>query len=341
MPSARPPERVLLVRLSHLGDIAQALPLLHALRARWPAATFGWAVQPEFAPLVEPLAEVIPFDRRGGLAAWRAFRRAAGRFAPDLVVDAQGNWKSAVAARVAARSGGARRVAFAAEHWQEPLAARILRPELAPAAGAPHLVARCLALAHHLTGSEPATRLDPELSDAERVEGRALLGPAAGGPPVVLHPGVPGDPRSWPTSSFGALGERLLERRARVVVVTGPGDGERSAGEALRPRLPEAHHVVGQRGIRALAAALEVAAASGGCIVTGDSGPAHVAASVGLPVALLAGPEDPARTGPWPAQPERPHVVVGPPWARRRIDSVTVDDAVRAVEQLVTLPRSR
>ena len=71
IPPPRPSSgRVLIVRMSHLGDIAQTLPLLHAVSVG-PGVEVAWAIQPEFAGLVEPLVErVVHFDRRGGLMAW-------------------------------------------------------------------------------------------------------------------------------------------------------------------------------------------------------------------------------------------------------------------------------
>jgi len=343
MPPTSSPERILVVRLSHLGDIAQAIPLVHALRDRWPTAEIGWAAQPEFAALIEPLATVLPFEREGGLRAWLAFRAAARRFKADLVIDAQGNWKSAFAAWVAARgSGPCRRVGFALEHWQEPLAARITRPQLAPPADGPHLVQRALGLARRLTGVAPRPRLDPELTPEEREGGAQLLPGAGPAAPVLLHPGVPGDPRSWPSDAFRQLAGELIERGFEVTVITGPK--EQAVGLELERALPEAHHVVGQRGLRLLAAALEAAARRGGCLVSGDSGPAHVAASVGLPVVLIAGPEDPARTGPWPtaapAAPARTHRVPGPRWEVREITTVTVPDVRDAVLELLTPRRA-
>ena len=340
MPPPSTPERILVVRLSHLGDIAQAIPLIHALRERWPSAEIGWAVQPEFAELIEPLATILPFDRRGGLGAWRTFREAARRFSADLVIDAQGNWKSAVAAMIAASGPRrCRRVAFARSQWQEPLAARLLRPELVSPPEGPHLVQRALGLAAHLTGRHTAPRLDPALTGEELERGAALLGSDAGDGPVLLHPGVAGDPRTWPVDAYRQLAESLLQRDVGVTVISGPG--EEAAGSELERALPRAHHIVAQRGLRTLAGAFSAAAERRGCLVAGDSGPAHVAASVGLPVVLIAGPEDPTRTGPWPPPPAEVHRVPGPDWRPRAITEVTVTDVLEAVTDQLTRLRAR
>ena len=71
------PRRILLVRLSHLGDVVHALPVYHALRRAFPEARVAWAVQEEYAELLEPLpglTRTFRFERRGG---WR------GRCAPS------------------------------------------------------------------------------------------------------------------------------------------------------------------------------------------------------------------------------------------------------------------
>ncbi|MEM9381932.1 MAG: glycosyltransferase family 9 protein [Planctomycetota bacterium] len=324
------PRRVLIARMSHLGDIAQTLALAHSVRERWPGVDLAWVVQPEFAPLVAPLARVVPFDRRGGLGAWRRLRAAFAAAPPDLVLDAQGNWKSATAAWLA-RPSRESSLAFTRTAWQEPLAARVTRPVEVVAAGQRHLVARCRALAAAATGRPASERIDPDLSEDELLAGaRELADLVDDGPPVVLHPGVAGDPRSWPVERFEETARRLAGRGHPVLVLTGPCEAE--AGHALRARVPEARHLVGQRGLRALAGLFAAAAQRGGRVLVGDSGPAHVAASVGLPVTLLAGPEDPVRTGPWPTvdDPSSPHRVAAGPWTRRPIGAIGVDEAVAA-----------
>lgn len=315
--------------MSHLGDIAQALPLIHAVREIHPDAEIAWAVQPEFADLVGPLAHVIPFERRGGARAWPRIGRALRAFGPDLALDAQGNWKSAAATRL---SGAPRCAGFARSAWQEPGASRLFRIETVESADGAHLVDRVRKLAEATLGVRP-DRLDPLLSTAEMDEGSALLLEAFAGEapeaPVLLHPGVRGDPRSWPEERFERLGRELSREGRSLAVLTGPGEVE--IGERLERALPGAGHLVGQRGLRRLAALFARTAERGGVVVTGDSGPAHVAASVGLRVCLIAGPEDPSRTGPFGAQ----HVVAGdrglPTWVPREIESVSVQDVLDAL----------
>ena len=124
--------------------------------------------------------------------------------------------------------------------------------------------------------------------------------------------------------------------------MTGPAEEETGRWLAAEVGADGATHLVGQRGLRDLAALLSAARDAGGRMVAQDSGPAHLAASVGLPVHLLAGPEDPARTGPWPVADRAgsPHRVVSPSpgwrgprgsWVARPIDSISVDAALESI----------
>ncbi|MBM3978502.1 MAG: glycosyltransferase family 9 protein, partial [Planctomycetes bacterium] len=150
-PESMQPRAVLLVRLSHLGDVVHALPVFHALRARYPEARLGWAIQPEFADLLRGLPgldQILRFDRRGGPRAWLALARELRAFGAELCVDAQGNLKSAAVTRL---SRAARRVGLARQDWREPLGHRVLHAS-APPSGAAHALDRMLGLAQWLAG---------------------------------------------------------------------------------------------------------------------------------------------------------------------------------------------
>jgi heptosyltransferase-1 len=298
-------QRILLIRLSHLGDVVHALPVFHALRAAHPEAELGWLVQSEFAGLLRGLpglSALLTFERRGGARAWLELRAALAAFAPELVVDAQGNLKSALAALAA---GSARRLGFARPDWREPAGALVLTEQARPAAGE-HALERMAALARAAAGPAWSGELcfDLGLSAAERAHAserwRALVPRSPAGPAaLVVHLADPSDVRSWPAEHFAALGQALAERGIPALYVSGPA--EEAVGRALQRSLGDrAAHWVGQRGLRELAALFSAAAADGARFLGCDSGPMHLAAAAGLPVTCLSGPQSHLRTGPWP-----------------------------------------
>lgn len=329
-----PPERILLVRLSHLGDVVHALPVLHGLRRAFPDAELGWAIQPEFAELVRGLAgaRAFLFQRDGGPGAWLRLRRELRAWRPDWAVDAQGNLKSAA---VAWCSGARRRIGPARQDWREPLGARILTDQAPPAYGT-HALHRMLALMEIVAPIERPS-FDLELTDAEREAGEGELARRlpGGARRWILHLGAPGDRRTWPAERFAELARRLAAEGDGVLVLSGPAEAEAGRALASSPTSREdIAHWVGQSGLRALAAFLTAAGAAGARFVGGDSGPAHLAAACGMGVDMLSGPQDPELTGPWPLADERgsPHRVLRASDAELApMELLSVD---RAVERL-------
>ena len=305
------PARILIVRLSHLGDVVHALPVYHALRAAHPRARIGWAVQPEFAALVEGLAgleDAFVFERRGGLRAWPRLWSRLRAFAPDWTIDAQGNTKSAL---VTLGSGAPRRSGLARRDWAEPFGAAVLTDAAEPAPPGGHALERTRALVRHVAPHAP-WRPDPGLAAHELVLGDELadrwLG--RGGDAAILHLAPPGDVRSWPAARFGELARELAARGRAVLVLSGPAERELGAQLEQRVAGPRVRHWVGQRDLRALAAFLRAASARGATFVGCDSGPLHLAVACGLRTICLAGPQDPLRTGPWPLGGEAGHRAV-------------------------------
>ncbi|HPF14647.1 MAG: glycosyltransferase family 9 protein [Planctomycetes bacterium] len=308
-PDSAPPQRILLVRLSHLGDACHGLAVYHAVRDRFPAAELWWAIQPEFAGLLKnlpQLAGVVHFDRRGGWRAWPRIRRAMRSVGFDWAIDAQGNWKSAL---VTHQSGARYRLGMAPKDWREPSAARCMNHWAAQATG-PHAMHRMQALGAAI-GYQGPVKYHLPLTAAEHATGSALLREALNGQSAaggrILHLATLGDPRSWPAECFLSVARDLAARGCPTLLLSGPS--EQAQGERLRQaagQVANLHHVVGQRGLRELASLFANAADQGMRLLACDSGPSHVAAAVGLPVDLLAGPTDPSRTGPWPYGPSPP-----------------------------------
>ncbi len=318
-PPSTGPQRILLVRLSHLGDVVSTLPVFHALRRAFPRARIGWAVERAFADLLRDLPGLdatIELDRRGGLRAWLDFERELRGFAADCSVDCQGNFKSALASLL---SGSATRLAHHAFDWQEPAAAlsatrraeRAVRRPSARSSAKPsaHPADRALALARLATGRrlEPADlRFDPGLSEREREDGRSELRriwPAAQAGSVLLLVSAPGDPRSWPLERWIELARSLTSRGRSWLALSGPLEAQ--AGRRLRDALASSPaqsgvHWIDQRGLRQAAAFFHACAERGVLGVGIDSGPMHLASACGISMRVLEGPQAAERTGPWP-----------------------------------------
>jgi ADP-heptose:LPS heptosyltransferase len=166
---------------------------------------------------------------------------------------------------------------------------------------------RMLALARHLAPDAPL-RTDVGLSAQELERGRkqlSELAPGGQGALVVLQLARAGDVRSWPLERFEELARALASSGHRLLALSGPEE-EHQGAELARRLTTEGRvaHCVGQRGLRELAALLTAAACADARFVGCDSGPLHLAVACGLSVVALAGPQDPRRTGPWPAPDE-------------------------------------
>ncbi|MFA7255266.1 MAG: lipopolysaccharide heptosyltransferase II [Candidatus Omnitrophota bacterium] len=112
---------------------------------------------------------------------------------------------------------------------------------------------------------------------------------------ICFHLGANWEPKRWPAAHFAALAEKIEEKWRLPVVVTG-SQNDRLLFEEFAAKIHRAKIIslIGKTGLRVSAVIYQHAA----CLVTGDSGPMHIASGVGAPVVALFGPTDPKLTGP-------------------------------------------
>jgi ADP-heptose:LPS heptosyltransferase len=271
--------RILLVRLSALGDVVTGLHVLSTLRARFCSAHIGWLVEDRFASLLldhPQIDSLHVYERKRDRLPWNWWRipgfvRRLRRERYDLALDLQGNLKSGVLARL---SGAGRCVGL-----DRPLSREgnhlLVRERVPPPDG--HRVDAYHRLVDHVLGNG--------------VTAAAVL-PAEPEPHggVVLHPGTSafGAFKRWPLESYAALGDRLAAAgRGPILLTAGPG--ERPQADEVRRRMKSEARLVEPPGLPALRNVL----AGARLVVAGDTGPAHIAAALGVPTAVLFGPKDP------------------------------------------------
>jgi len=286
--------KIVIVRLGAMGDLIHALPAAAALRRAFPQARIDWIVDERHRELLD-LVPVI--DRRiaidtGSVASMLEAVRELRRSRYDSALDLQGLLKSAVLARL---SGAARVIGFPTPLLRERLAA-LFYTETAGVA-AEHVIRKNLSLLKALD-------VDPQLAPIEfpledrRPEIAAAARQRLGIQPhdrfAIINPGAAWPNKRWPPVYFAEVAAALKSTHGLPsVVLWGPGE------ERLAQDVVDASHgsaVVSPQTTLADLVSLTKAAA---LMVSGDTGPLHVAGAVGTPLVGIFGPTNPERNGPW------------------------------------------
>jgi len=345
--------RILVVRLSALGDLVHTLPAVAALRRRFPDAEIDWLVDERFRELVDlvPAVDNRFTLTRSGSGAWSSMWRATRvlrRRRYDIAIDMQGLLKSALAARL---SRPRRVIGLDAAHLREP-AARWLYTESVPVANVTHVVEKHLALVEPLVGERSAWEFPLVVPPSDALSStRTELGLHDGDGFVLLNPGTAWPSKCWEPVRYGALAKRLwIDHRLKSAVLWGPG--EAPMAHAVARASDGAATPTPATGIADMVALARAAAA----VVAGDTGPLHVAAAVGTPVVGIYGPSDPERNGPWSpldqvvsagascgCRLDRQHhgsrgvIVRRCSQPRRCLDEIGVEDVLEAVRRRLSL----
>ncbi len=285
-------ESFLVVRLGALGDVVHAMPVVAALREACPSARIGWLVHPRLAPLlelVEGLDRVHPLDRRAGARAIREVRRE--RY--DVCLDLQGLLKSAAVARL---SGARRVIGFSRHLLREPAAAFAYSATGGDGSG--HVIDKNLSLLPLVGVTSRARRFPLRVPETPVVPcTREILGLDGDAPFVLLNPGAAWPNKQWPAERFGEVARVVHERTGlRSAVLWGPGEATLAASVA-RASGGSAHMAPQTNLVEMLALARAAR-----LVISGDTGPLHLAGAVGTPLVGLYGPTPPDRNGPWDAR---------------------------------------
>jgi len=284
--------RIAVLRGGGLGDLVFAFPAIAALAAAYPDAEITLLGSPSHVALLGdrpgPVAavEVLPVvpgvgDSSGTEvddAATEAFvtRLRERRF--DLAVQVHGGGRNSnpFLLRLGARHTVGTRTPDA-----EPLERTI------PYVYYQHEVLRGLEVVA-LAGAASTDARVLEPTDAERARGRELLGRGDDRPVVVVHPGATDPRRRWPAERFGELAARLVDDGARVVVVGDASDAEAAATIVeVAGRASGRPEDVVSLADRATLSELVGVLAEADLVVADDSGPRHLAESLGTPTSAI------------------------------------------------------
>jgi lipopolysaccharide heptosyltransferase I len=340
MSSAGGTKRLLIVKLSSLGDVVHALPTLCALRRSFPSARICWLVGPKGWEVVagHPCldcayvvgvrgsdSEKARFVPSFPKAVW-ALRRE--RF--DVALDLQGLLKSAIPCWL---SGA--RLRIGSERAREG-SKLFYNLRVAPSKAESHAVERCLELARPLGAQEEPLEFRLRVSGESRTWADKFLAVRQPGDEegnlVALSPGSSKPEKCWPVQGFAKLAQALSKGGAKLVVV-GNAREKPLEDELAQACQVELIRAVGETTVAQLVGLLER------CVlfVGNDSGPLHIAAALGIPCLAFYGPTNPRLTGPYGEQ----HVVLTPPGGAQDLSLISLSQAQAACIELFQRARQK
>ena len=301
--------KILLVKLSSLGDVVHTMPALQDIHHALPDAQIDWVVEAAFAPLVRRctgVARVIESDLRRWRkspfsahtrAAWRAFKLDLQRERYDAVIDLQGLTKSAVVSRLARLAPGGKRYALAnrtdGAGYEAPT--RWLADVAVPVAAHTSAVQRSRELCAHALGYFLPKRESfglVALVHSAWIATNNIVNSSPTLPCIALIHGTSRADKQWPLAHWQALGARLNAGGYTVALPHG-SDAEQRTSEAIASQLGSA--VVWPRlGLDALTDALADCAG----VIGVDSGLSHIAVALDLPHVQIYNFDTAWRTGP-------------------------------------------
>ncbi len=301
---------ILIVKLSAIGDVVHTLPALNAIRQHYPDAHITWLVEEDAADLVQghtALDRILISKRKRWLREMRGskFPYKMGEICLfvkklrdtyyNLILDFQGLLKSSL---LIALSRGDRKIGFGRgmEHME---GSYLFLNERVPAVDMDiHALQRGLMLLEAIGVPSKDVVYDLPIQAQNRKAVDRLLrqhGIQNAELLVAINPVAKWETKLWSNVKFAELADRLIAHNHAHVVFTGSPDDRYRIEEIVSIMKETAFNLAGRTDLMTLAALYERTCV----VITTDTGPMHIAAAVGTPVAALFGPTAPWRTGPF------------------------------------------
>lgn len=295
--------RILIVRLSALGDCVAAIPVFQALRQCYPHAHIAWAVQDNTAPLLQNmpgLDELIIFPRKRWqhmASRWRQIKEAI-RFAKrvrrrrfDFTVDVQSNSKSSI---IAYCTGAKVRIGHGKGEAKE-ISAWFNNRLVDVEPHTKHIVLRNLHLlsALGIEATEPEFVLPHNLWLQQNVQ-KKLFAIGIQAPFALMVPFTSKAEKEWKPQSFYALAQQLSAQGIPVVFLHSPAKTDETLA-MIPPNCPSPVCLAPKMSIPEMVELIRLSILVAG----GDTGPTHIAGALQKRTFAFYGPTDPERLKPW------------------------------------------
>jgi len=345
-------DRLLIVRLSAMGDVIHTLPAARALREAFPNAMIGWVIEERWAELLcapgtprrgprSAQRPLVDWVHAVSLTAWRKSLFTASTLQQiakvwndvraaryDIAVDLQGALRSALLARWS----GAPVVYGAAQPRESPASLWYTRRVIARGA---HVIEQNTSIAEAVAQRKmkvPRLGFPRDVEAERRIDQR--LSEAGVRAFAILNPGAGWGAKRWPAERYGRVAHTLAAGGIHAILNYGPGEQDLA-------RAAEAASEGSAKPMKCSISELIALTRRAKLFIGGDTGPMHLAAALQVPVVAIFGPTDPARNGPYGTRsivlrnPASPTTHARNPQPDEAMLEISVDSVVNAARRLL------
>ena len=352
---SKSPNSILIIKLSAIGDVVHALPLLEVLRKSFPEARLDWVVEHESSEIIEEhkgIDRVIISHRKSwqrrllkgrkrsvALREMLRFLRELRSTEYDLVIDLQGLFKSAI---LTGLSRGKRKIG---SNWGREGSQFFLteRPFFVDAEQ--HAVDKYLKVAEYLKCEKDSWKGDIPIRESDKRSIDKLLhdNGIEDRTPVAINPMAKWKTKLWESEKLAILADKVQKELSCKIIFTGSRQDRAKTYEIIQRMGEKPINLAGETSLKELAYLYSKCL----LLVSTDTGPMHIAAAMGCPVVALFGPTAPWLTGPYGKGHRiiREEMECSPCFKKKCghlscMKDITVDRVFDAVEEQLNLLRS-
>ncbi len=288
------PKNLCLLRLSAIGDVCHAVAMVQQIQAQYPNTQITWVIGKIEASLLKglPGVEFVIFDKKAGLQGYLDLRRKIKGHKFDVLLHMQIALRASLASLCIPAKIKIGFDRFRAKEGQWLFTNKKIEPQKNP-----HVLDGFLGFAQALGITTQAPSWNMEITDEDQLWASQKV--ASGKPIAVISPAASKAERNWHSEGYAKVADHLIERGFYVVICGGPTTAEKLLAEEINSLCQHTvKNLVGETSLKQLLAVLKLAH----LVIAPDTGPAHMATTVGTPVIGLYAHSNPHRTGPYNSQ---------------------------------------
>jgi len=288
------PKSICVLRLSAIGDVCHAVAMVQAIRATWPDVAITWVLGKVEAKLLDGLegVELVVFDKRAGLRGYRELRHSLRGRRFDVLLHMQVALRASfaslcISAKVKVGFDRAR-----AKEGQWLFTNATIQPQRAP-----HVLDGFMGFAQAIgvNNISPRWVMPLGLDHESWLQQQSFVA----SPYAIIAPAASKAERNWTVAGYRDARDYLIKKGFHVVVCGGPSDTELNLAQQIVAGAEQSvTNMAGKTDLKQLLVMIR----SAQLLIAPDTGPAHMAVTVGTPVIGLYAHSNPGRTGPYTYQ---------------------------------------